>query len=386
MIYLDAASTIKPKEEVVKEMMPYFEKQWFNPSSLYKPSVKIKQQIENARSMVGKFIGAKSNEIFFTSGGSESNCWAIQGFINESWANGRQPIIITSTIEHKSIIDCVEHSSSIFHFVGVDKSGFINIEALKNILIRIKEEQEEDVFDYDILVSIQYANNEIGTIQNIKRIAKLSHEYGAVFHTDAVQAFGNVSIDVKELNVDMLSASGHKIGAPKGIGFLYKKENVKIKPLIYGSQMDGMRGGTENVPYIIGMNKAVELLCLEQDVEKEISMKMNQTYFINRLRELGGIINGSLNSRLVNNINVTLPNITGEALVYALDMSNIYISTGSACNSYSIEPSYVLEAIGLTEEQAMRTVRFSLTNNIDEDAINIVINEIKKNIKIAIIE
>lgn len=381
MIYLDSASTTRPRKEVLNVMKPYFDLFWYNPSSLYTPSTHIKKHIEMAREKVGDFIGANGNEIYFTSGGSESNCWVIQGFINECWDNDKEPIVITSSIEHKSIIECVKHSSAVFYFVNVDKDGFVTDYALENVLMKAIKYGKEDCFDYRILVSIQYANNEIGTIQNIKNISNIVHEYGALFHTDAVQAFGQIPIDVNELGIDMLSASGHKIGTPKGIGFLYKKDGINIKPLIYGSQMDGMRGGTENVPYIIGFAKAVDLM--KYDLEKELKLKVNKDYFISKLKEIGCHINGSLDKRLLRNINATFPqNITGESLLYMLDMSNIYVSTGSACDSHSIEPSHVLKAIGLTNEEAMRTIRFTLSDDICEDDIDKVIDEINKSIKI----
>ena len=384
MLYLDEASTTRPKKEVLKAMIPFYENYWQNPSSLYSPSKNIKSKIEEARYTVGNFIGADGKEIFFTSGGSESNCWAIQGFVNECCSKGLSPIVITSAIEHKSIIDCVKNLIEGCHIVDVDENGFVDINNLEKTLVNALSNGTEEFLDYELLVSIQFANNEIGTIQNIKDIANLVHAYGGVFHTDAVQAFGHIPIDVKELDIDMLSASGHKIGTPKGIGFLYKRDGLNIKPLIYGSQMDGMRGGTENVPYIIGMAKAVELIKRDYcDLNKALKMELNRNHFINRLRELGCTINGSLNNRLPNNINATFSDsVTGESLLYALDLSGIKVSTGSACNSYLIEPSHVLKAIGLSDANAMKTIRFTLPESIDEELIDKVIDEIKKAIKI----
>ena len=273
-IYLDNAATTKPKKEVVEAMMPYLMDKWHNPSALYSKASKIKKDVESARKTIGKFINANGNEIFFTSSGSESNCWAIQGFVNHCIARGKNPCVITSIIEHKSVIECVDHLNNInVHYIGVDKNGFINISQLRNMLFHAATICEEEV-----LVSIQFANNEIGTIQHIKEIAEEVHRFGGVFHTDAVQAFGHVQIDVKDLDVDMLTASGHKVGCPKGIGILYKKDSVSINPLIYGSQMDGMRGGTENVPYIIGMAKAVELL--QEDDEYQLRMTVLRNNFI----------------------------------------------------------------------------------------------------------
>jgi cysteine desulfurase len=258
------------------------------------------------------------------------------------------------------------------YYVDVDKFGFINMRSLELLLHNAYNEAKE------ILVSIQFANNEIGTTQSIKEIAELVHKYNGLFHTDAVQAIGQFPIDVKELEIDMLSCSGHKLSAPKGIGFLYKKNGVEIDPLIYGSQMDGMRGGTENVAYIVGMAKAIELCDVSDDKIK--GMYRKRDYFINELiRKFGCMVNGSLDSRLPNSINVTFPqNITGEALLYLLDIRNILISTGSACNSKSVEPSYVLKAINLSDEQAMRTIRISLSSTITYKDIDMVIDEIEK--------
>lgn len=373
-IYLDNAATTKPKKEVIESMMPYFCNKWHNPSSLYKEGYNVKEDIERARRVVGNFIGANSNEIYFTSGGSESNCWVIQGFINHCKHKNKTAVIITSLIEHKSIMECVKNMDVNTYYIGVDEKGFVDVESLEKILGSINTETRE------VLVSLQFANNEIGTIQPIKKIAEIVHKYNAVFHTDAVQAMGQIPINVKEFGIDMLSASGHKIGTPKGVGILYKKSNVEIDPLIYGSQMDSMRGGTENVPYIIGMAKAVELYG-SNDL-KELYNKRN--YFIARLiEEFKCILNGSLSNRLPNNISVTFPqNITGEALLYTLDMCGIEIGVGSACNSHNIEPSYVLKTIGLDDEKAMKTIRITLPNDITYKDINNTIEEIKKSIKL----
>ena len=375
MIYLDTAATTKPKQEVVEAMMPYFTEKWYNPSALYGQANKIKKYIENSRNIVGNFINANGNEIFFTSGGSESNCWAIQGFVKQCYSIGWQPIIITSTIEHKSINACLDDIRScnlgIIHLIPVDICGFIDVELLEDALEHYKGKP-------NVLVSIQFANNEIGTIQYIKHLASLAHKYGAVFHTDAVQAFGHIPIDVKELDIDMMSASGHKIGCSKGIGFLYIKNGVKIKPLIYGSQMDSMRGGTENVPYIIGMAKAVELI---QNDMIRFPLSYYRNYFISELKKLGCTVNGAMDSRLPNNINITfLQDITGEAMTYMLDMSEIFVATGSACNSYAIEPSHILKAIGLSDNEAARSLRITLPDDISMEVIDKVICEITKQI------
>lgn len=379
MIYLDAAATTKPKEEVIEAMMPYFTEKWYNSSALYSNANKIKKDIEEARKIVGNYINANSNEIFFTSGGSESNCWAVIGFINYCRRKGKPVSIITSTIEHKSILNCVDNMNVDVHYVGVDEEGFINMKSLEALL------HESNIEAHEILVSIQFANNEIGTIQHIADIAKLSHKYNAVFHTDAVQAFGQIPIDVKEIDIDMLSASGHKIGAPKGVGIFYKKDSVQIDPLIYGTQMDSMRGGTENAPYVIGMAKAVELL--QNDKERQLRLTILRNNFISQLKVLGCKINGSLYERLPNNINVTFfQDIAGENMVYMLDLCDVYVSTGSACNSHSTEVSYVLKSIGLSDEEAMKTIRITLPDDITIDEIDKVICNITKQIMLLTME
>lgn len=378
MIYLDAAATTKPHQRVIEAMMPYFTEKWYNPSSLYEKGNKVKEDIEKARKTVADYIGADSNEIFFTSGGSESNCMAIRGFVDYWISKGLEPCVITTLIEHKSVVSCVDNlNDTNIHYVGVDENGFVDLQKL-DTLLRYNEL-------HPTLVSIQHANNEIGTIQDIKSISKLVHRYGATLHTDSVQAFGQLPIDVNDLGIDMLSASGHKIYAPKGIGFLYKRNEVEIKPLIYGSQMDGMRGGTENVPYIIGMAKAVKLI--RNDKELGIRLSLLRDNFISQLKAIGCKVNGSIDKRLPNNISVVLPdNAMGESILYMLDMSGIFVSTGSACNSKSIEPSYVLKAIGLSDEEANKTIRITLPNDTEADEIDKAVCEIKKQIKLLSME
>lgn len=376
MIYLDNAATSKVKTEVIETMMPYFTERFYNPSSLYNPAAKISEEIKNARKTIGNFIGADGNEIYFVSSGSEANCWALQGFVNNKV--GERSCIITSQIEHKSIIDYVTNQDGAnAYIVDVDKDGFVDIDMLDGVISLAKEFSKSE----NILVSIQFANNEVGVIQKIKEISDIVHKHGAVFHTDAVQIFGQISIDVSELGIDMLSASGHKIGAPKGIGVLYKKNGININPLIYGSQMDNMRGGTENVPYIVGMAKAVGL-CDFNNKTNQLCKKRD--YFISQLEsKFVCKLNGSRKCRLPNNINVTFPqNITGESLLYMLDLSGIAVSTGSACNSKSIEKSNVLDAIGLSDSDAMKTIRFTLPDDITYQEIDKVISEIDKCIKL----
>lgn len=378
--YLDHAATTKPKKEVIDAMMPYLSDKWHNPSSLYSDAVKVRTDVDAARKTVAKFINADANEIFFTSGGSESNCWAIQGFINERIGKGHVPCIITTEIEHHSIIECVDNAYlAIVYKLGVDERGFVDIQELHNVINELINEYEAE--PYDILVSIQLANNEIGTIQKMSKIVKAVHKHGDItVHTDAVQAFGHISIDVEQLGVDMLSASGHKIGAPKGIGFLYKRKGVPIKPLIYGTQMDGMRGGTENAPYIIGLAKAVELS--EETVKNRKNIVRMRNYFLDKLKEIGCVVNGADHPRLPNNVNVILPdNISSESLIYAMDTGGIEMSAGSACNSMNVEPSHVLKAIGIGND-AYSSVRITFGEDITYAEIDSVVREIERTIKL----
>lgn len=375
-IFLDNAATTRVKPEVVETMMPYLTEQYYNPSSLYSSATKVKEDIERARKIVGNFIKANGDEIYFTSSGSESNCWAISGFCHYWNTLKVKPVIITSTIEHKSILECVKNMIADVYYVDVDKNGLIKTEDLAKLLTNVC------LWGKPLLASFQLANNELGTIQRIKNISEMLNQVGGLLHVDAVQCVGQIPIDVNELSIDMLSASAHKLSAPKGTGFLYKRRNVEISPLIYGSQMDGLRGGTENVAGIIGFAKAIELCDIGETKIREMQSKRD--YLIGLLEfKFGCKLNGHPTERLPNNINVTFPqNITGEALLYMLDMSEIQISTGSACNSHSITPSYVLKEIGLSDEQAMRTIRISLSNDITYKDIDYVINEIDKSLKL----
>lgn len=383
MIYLDAASTAKynNKDDIIVDTITQaMRDSWMNPSSLYAPNVKNK--INKCRENLANFIGAKPDEIYYTSGGSESNCMAIQGFVKQCKYDDVEPIIITSTIEHKSIMNCIKSLDSLIGManvfvIGVDEYGFVKMDKLEHMLKEFLSRETR------VLVSIQFANNEIGTLQPIQNIAKLVHKYGGIFHTDSVQAFGHIPIDVEELGIDMMSCSGHKISPVlKGIGFLYKKNGIDIKPLIYGTQESGLRGGTENTFGIIGLDKAIEYCDISSNKIKKLSGKRN--YFIMALEsKFGCKLNGHNEDRLPNNVNVIFPqNIAGESMLYMLDMSDIKISTGSACNSKSITPSHVLKAIGLTDKEAMKSIRITLPSDITYEEIDKVVEEISKVIKI----
>ncbi len=374
MIYLDNAATTKVKQEVIDAMLPYFTNKWYNPSSLYSPATKIKRDIENARKIVGNFINANSDEIYFCSCGSEADNWSVKGVAKAMAKKGKRHLI-TTTIEHHAILNsmkALEEDGFEITYLPVDKYGLIS------------PKQVEDAIRPDTaLVSVIHSNNEIGSIEPISEIGKVCRRHNVLFHTDAVQAVSNIKINVKEQNIDLLSMSGHKFGAPKGIAVLYIRDGIEIANLIDGgSQMDGKRAGTENVPYIIGMAKAIELCYISTQKNKEMCEKRN--YFIDKLVEkFGCIINGSLENRLSNNISATFKqNITGENLLYLLDMNGIYCSTGSACNSRAIEPSHVLKAIGLSDSDAMKTIRFTLPDDITYQEIDKVISEIDKCIKL----
>lgn len=400
MIYLDNAATTKPLKEVQECVSEYMSDKWYNPSALYKNANQVRSDIEKARKHIAKFINANTDEIYFTSGATESNNWVLRGFVDYCIANRIKPIIITSVIEHKSIIDCLIGLMSVYSELEVyevsvyNKSGCINKNHLHQILKYIHSKYPT-TYKYKILVSIQYANSEIGTIQDIKRISEIVHLYNGYFHTDATQVFGHIPIDVECEHIDLLSASSQKCGGLKGTGILYKAKYCDyIKPIIYGSQENSERGGTENVIGIMAMSKAVD--CLDKTFNHIGYIIGMKKYFEKQLIDKFGCkINGHWiddnnemlrdcnEYRLPNNLNVTFPqNITGEALIYMLDSADIMISSGSACNSRTNQLSPVLKAIGLTDEEIMRTVRITIPDNITKEEIDIVVNEIDKIIKI----
>lgn len=400
MIYLDNAATTKPLKEVQECVSEYMSDKWYNPSALYKNGNQVRSDIKKARKNIAKFINANTDEIYFTSGATESNNWVLRGFVDYCVANRIKPIIITSAIEHKSITDCLIGLMSVYSELRayktiVDKkTGFINYKHLQNILQTVFKKYY-NAEKYKILVSIQYANSEIGTIQNIKKISEIVHSYDGFLHTDATQAFGHIPIDIKSEYIDLLSASSQKCGGLKGTGILYKSKYCDcIKPLIYGSQENSKRGGTENVIGIMAMSKAVD--CFDKTYNQVSYIVKMKKYFEKQLIDKFGCkINGHWiddnnemlrdcnEYRLPNNLNVTFPqNITGEALIYMLDSAGIMISSGSACNSRTNQLSPVLKAIGLTDEEIMKTIRITIPDNITKEEIDIVINEIDKIIKI----
>lgn len=352
-IYFDNAATTKPVKTILEKIKPYLECKFYNPSALYSDARRIRNDIENVRSLVAKEINAKPEEIFFTSGATESNNWVIQGFANYHYNN--KPTVITTNIEHDSINKAIEgnrvYDNAIY--IPVDSEGFIYLDLIEKML-KLQNDKSNKV-----LVTVCFGNNEIGTIQKIKEISDIVHKYNAVLHTDATQVFGHVKIDVEELKIDYLSASAQKINGLKGIGFLYKRnsDRTNIAPLIYGSQEGGLRGGTENVIGIIALGEAI----MNIDYKESKSIVAYRDKLISNLEKLGCKLNGSRYYRLPNNINITLPdNISGEALIYMLDVNGIQISSGSACNSHSTTISKVLSAIGLNNDDVMSTVRITL--------------------------
>lgn len=377
-VYLDNAATTKPVNSIVEAVKPYIESEWYNPSAKYSKGSNVKKKIESVRADIAKEISANSNEIYFTSGATESNNWVIRGFVDQCKIEGKKPLIITTNIEHGSIIKCVKAMEKLYAkciYLPVNQNGCFILESLNAVLKFYK-----DIPCVKVLVTIGMGNNEIGTIQDITSIANMVHDYNGVLHTDATQCFGHIPIDNQVLCADMISASAQKFGGLKGIGFLYKKDSIEIQPLIYGSQEQGQRGGTENVVGIVALGEAINQI----DYSKTDKVKHLRNYMIEKLvKRLGCKVNGSITDRLPNNINITFPqSITGEALIYMLDMCNIYISSGSACNAHSIKPSYVLQAIGLDDYEISRTIRITLSDDINKEQIDTVVDEIEKQIQV----
>ena len=352
-IYLDYSATTPVKEDVVKEMIPYYTEVYGNPSSLYSVGLEAKQGLELARERVAKLINAQPAEIRFTSCGTEADNWVLEGVADALKNKGNH--IITSKIEHHAILHTCEYLEKRgfeVSYIDVDENGVIKLDEL-----------EAAIRPETILISVMFANNEIGTIEPIKEIGEIAKKHGVLFHTDAVQAFGQVPINVKELGIDMLSASGHKLNGPKGIGFLYMKKGLKVKSFVHGGQQErGRRAGTENVPGIVGIGKAAELAgeTMAERTAKEVELR---DYLINRiLAEVPyARLNGHRENRLPNNANFCFRFIEGEGMLMLLDASGICASSGSACTSGSLDPSHVLLAIGLPHEIAHGSLRLSLS-------------------------
>lgn len=372
-IYLDNAATTKTAPEVVEAMLPYFSENYGNPSSIYSFSESARKAVSQTRERIADSLKAKNNEIYFTAGGSESDNWALIATAEAYADKGKH--IITTTIEHHAILHTcayLEKRGYEISYVDVDENGIIKLDQLK-----------ETIRPDTILISVMFANNEIGTIQPIKEIGKLAHENHILFHTDAVQAYGHVPIDVKEYSIDMLSASGHKLHGPKGVGFLYIKTGIKSRSFIHGgAQERARRAGTENVTGIVGLGKAVELAFanMQERSEKETALR---EHLIKRIEEEIPYcrLNGDRVKRLTNNVNYSFRFIEGESMLIKLDSVGVCASSGSACTSGSLDPSHVLLAIGLPHEIAHGSLRITVSEENTIEEIDFVIDELKRLVK-----
>lgn len=363
-IYMDNSATTPVRKEVVEEMIPYLTENFGNPSSIYDLGKTSKHAVEKARKRVAYAIGAEENEIYFTSGGTESDNWAIKGIAFANRNKGKH--IITSSIEHHAVLHAckwLEGQGFEVTYLPVDKYGMVSPEDLKNV-----------IRDDTILISIMLANNEIGTIQPVDEIGKIARENRIYFHTDAVQAIGHVPIDVQKMNIDLLSLSGHKFQGPKGCGALYIRKGTKIETLLHGgAQERKRRAGTENVPAIAGLGKAIELAVGEIGESDKTLLEMRERLIKDLLKIPKTHLNGHPIKRLANNVNVTFEYIEGESLLLLLNAKGVFASTGSACNSSSLEPSHVLTACGVPHEIVHGSLRLSLGKMNTQEDVNRVL-------------
>ena len=370
MIYLDNAATTKTAPEVVDAMLPYFSEYYGNASTIYSLGAESKKAMDHARQTIADSLGAKPEEIYFTAGGSESDNWALKATAEAYASKGKH--IITTKIEHHAILHTCEYLEKRgfeITYLNVDRDGLISLDELKAAI-------RPDT----ILISVMFANNEIGTIEPIAEIGEIAKEHGVLFHTDAVQAYAQVPINVDEMHIDMLSTSGHKLNGPKGIGFLYIRKGVKIRSFVHGgAQERSRRAGTENIPGIVGLGAAVEraMRIMDTKTRKEIELR---DYLIGRLEnEIPHCwLNGHRTKRLPNNINFSFLFIEGESMLIMLDMKGICASSGSACTSGSLDPSHVLLAIGLKHEEAHGSLRLTLSEESTKEEMDIVAEEVKK--------
>ena len=371
--YFDHAATTGVREEVLKEMLPYFGIEYGNPSSIYSIGRKNRKKIEEARQKVAKAIGAKPKEIYFTGCGSESDNLAIKGVAYKNREKGNH--IITSKIEHPAVLNtckALEKEGFEVTYLEVDENGFISLENL-----------EKQIKDTTILISIMTANNEIGTIEPIEEIGRIARNHNIYFHTDSVQAIGNMKIHVEEMKIDLLSMSGHKFYAPKGVGALYVKENVNFQKIQDGGHQErNKRAGTENVPGIIGLGKAIELIYEEFD-DYNHQLKELRDYYISEIEKRIPYVklNGDRVKRLPGNSNISFQFIEGEELLMSLDREGICVSTGSACTSGSLAPSHVLLAIGLPQEFAQGALRVSFGRENTKEDVDFLIDYLERIIK-----
>lgn len=376
IIYLDNAATTKTAPEVVEAMLPYFSEHFGNPSSIYSLGADSKKAVTQAREIIAASLGAASNEIYFTAGGSEADNWALKAAAEAYADKGKH--IITSKIEHHAVLHTcgyLEKQGYEVTYLDVDKDGLIRIEEL-----------EKAIRPDTILISIMFANNEIGTVEPVKEIGAVAKKHGILFHTDAVQAYAQIPIQVDEMNIDMLSASAHKLNGPKGIGFLYIRKGIKIRSFVHGgAQERSRRAGTENVPGIVGFGAAAQraFRIMDEKSRKELQLR---DYLIERIeKEIPYCrLNGDRTKRLPNNVNISFEFIEGESMLIMLDMKGICASSGSACTSGSLDPSHVLLAIGLPHEKAHGSLRMTVSeeNTVEEmDTVVKAVKEIVENLR-----
>lgn len=369
LIYMDNAATTAVKPEVFEKMKPYFMENYSNPSSVYSFAGEAKKAVDDARDIIAGALNAKAAEIYFTGGGSEADNWAIKATAEAYKNKGKH--IITSAIEHHAVLHTcgwLERHGYEVTYLPVDENGTVS-----------PEKVEEAIRPDTILISIMFANNEIGTIEPIKEIGEIAEKHGVLFHTDAVQAFGHVPIDVQEMHIDMLSASGHKFHGPKGIGFMYMRNGLKLGSFIHGgAQERSRRAGTHNVPGIVGMGEATRIAMeqLEANAAKETEVR---DYLIARVeKEIPYIkVNGHRENRLPNNINICFRFIEGESLLIMLNQKGICASSGSACTSGSLDPSHVLLAIGLPHEIAHGSLRLTISEDTTKEDADFVVDNLK---------
>lgn len=370
LIYLDNAATTKTAPEVVQAMLPWFTESYGNPSSIYSLGTESKKAVSEAKDIIAGSLGAASNEIYFTAGGSEADNWALKAAAEAYASKGKH--IITSKIEHHAILhtcEYLEKKGCEITYVNVDENGIVKLDEL-----------EKAIRPDTILISIMFANNEIGTIQPIQEIGEIAARHNVLFHTDAVQAYGQLPINVDECHIDMLSASGHKLNGPKGIGFLYIRKGIKIRSFIHGGQQErGRRAGTENVPGIVGMGAAAKraFSMLEEKTARETELR---DYLIEQIeKEIPYCrLNGDRHRRLPNNVNFSFRFVEGESLLIMLDMKGICASSGSACTSGSLDPSHVLLAIGLPHEIAHGSLRLTLNEENTKEEMDTTVAAIRE--------
>ena len=370
LIYMDHAATTAVRPEVLDAMLPYFTEKYGNPSSVYTFASRNKDVINVSRDIIADSIGAKPEEIFFTGGGSESDNWALKATADAYANKGKH--IITSKIEHHAILHTcqyLEKQGFDVTYLDVDEKGMVDTGRL-----------EASIRPDTILISVMTANNEIGTIEPVSRIGAIAHEHGILFHTDAVQAYGQIPLDVNAMNIDMLSCSGHKLNGPKGVGFLYVRSGVKIGSFIHGGQQErGRRAGTENVPGIVGMGKAAELAVLSMNERMGRETEIRDHMIRRIMAEIPySRLNGHESERLPNNINISFQFVEGETILIMLDMAGICASAGSACTSGSVDPSHVLTAIGLPKEISHGAVRLTLGYENTMEEGDFVVDNLKR--------